>query len=867
MTINGDDVIENARLFQGDIPVGYCDQYLPAGAYSEVIQYPNTKGNFWVIFNTAVYRPFADNETVDNIPAELEIDYVKIYTRTKCPDSTPVACHEGTNNPIVFIDQDTEWDECETKNVADQFKYITVRNNSTLEIKDSDIKMLLPGHVIVESGSTLLLNNTTIRPCEEGTRWQGVYLNNGASIKMKNGSALKTSVLGIYNNPEFHDDISSTGEIDSWALLNSIYPNAGNNSIILNNSSLEDNFVGMLIDGDDNVISLVQGNTVKGSNFASLIRGNMNGYIEYKNTNFENNLVSLWAYNCGDRHVIQDCDFVNSNNVTTQITLRNVDGLDFQMNKMEGPGQLFDAFESHVDIVNGNQFLNAQSALWVAGAYPLASGARIGDLSGAANYFSGNASGIKVNGLNSSVGGLVRNNQIENTNRIAIDVDGISLSNINNNSIDNAEDGIYFSKTGGLDNFINCNRFENNSVQDLTIELDNNNTLFLQNDFSGSQNEGNIILSQADVRDIQGSPANPSDNCFDPNAVEDLYTDVATSFFQYHHNNAIPCMIPSGNGNYQPLNTQSTGDNCQNGQIGSNFSPPGGGHTPIRLLPPLGGVYTGGIVDPNVTTALNNLLTVGGDDPYTYADESLPSTEILPNATYAPSYLANIETIYDYESELDYWIRAGIQYAMTNDDYSYGESLLLPLKKWRWQEMLFGLYMKSSQYTKAIALLNALPNNTAYEVKFVDLQHINLDRIINGEQSITPAQIQTVYDIATGNTPAVGYAIPIYYHLTGIRLLSSVPTKNGGTRNSRDVTLGSGLSIVPNPAMDQLMLQNEFNKKLSEVAIIDRQYQVKIKLTADNLDQINISNLVSGWYMLRCIVDNKEIITLPFVKL
>jgi len=518
--------------------------------------------------------------------------------------------------------------------------------------------------------------------------------------------------------------------------------------------------------------------------------------------------------------------------------------------------------------VNNNKFYDSNLAIWVAGTFPLGGSARIGDLSGEANYFLGNAKGIQLNGLNSAVGGIVQNNQIDNTNLTALDVNGIGLSRISNNSIDNAEDGIYFSKTGEMNNFINCNLFENNTQQDLTIELNNRFTRFLQNDFSNSQNNGNVILSQARVLNEQGTASNPSDNCFNSNSVEDLYTDTTTTFFQYHHNQVIPCRIPSGNGNYQPLETFADGDNCPNDQIGSNFTgTTSGGHTPIRLLPPLGGVYTGGIVGPNVTTALNNLLTVGGDDPYTYTDESLPNTEILPNATYAPSYLANIETIYNYESELDYWIRAGIQYAMTNDDYSYGESLLLPFKKWRWQEMLFGLYVKSNQYTKARVLLNVLPNNTAYEVEFIALQHINLDRLLNGEQSITSTQIQTVYAIATGSTPAAGYAIPLYYLLTDIRLQSTVPSKGSGTRNSIETVKVRGLSIAPNPAKDYLTLLNPQNHSLSKLEIIDRFYQVKLRPKADNLDRINISNLVSGWYMLKCVVDDKEIVTLPFMKL
>ncbi|MDF1699104.1 MAG: T9SS type A sorting domain-containing protein [Saprospiraceae bacterium] len=98
-------------------------------------------------------------------------------------------------------------------------------------------------------------------------------------------------------------------------------------------------------------------------------------------------------------------------------------------------------------------------------------------------------------------------------------------------------------------------------------------------------------------------------------------------------------------------------------------------------------------------------------------------------------------------------------------------------------------------------------------------------------------------------------------------MTSSVSTKSGGTRNSQDMDIGIGLSVVPNPVMNELTLKNKFDRKLNDITIIDRNYQVKIKLRADNLDRINISNLVSGLYMIRCVVDDKELVTLPFVKL
>lgn len=129
------------------------------------------------------------------------------------------------------------------------------------------------------------------------------------------------------------------------------------------------------------------------------------------------------------------------------------------------------------------------------------------------------------------------------------------------------------------------------------------------------------------------------------------------------------------------------------------------GQTPLRLntdAPPM-------IVGPNVDDAITNLVSIGGDDPYTYVDESIPNTEISPNTFYSPTYLSNVDAINAQEKDLDYWIRVGINYAIQNQEYAYGENLLLPFKKWKWQELLFGLYVKSNQLSKSRALLNVLP--------------------------------------------------------------------------------------------------------------------------------------------------------------
>ena len=375
----------------------------------------------------------------------------------------------------------------------------------------------------------------------------------------------------------------------------------------------------------------------------------------------------------------------------------------------------------------------------------------------------------------------------------------------------------------------------------------------------------NILLSKASVQSLQGTSGNPSDNCFDSSADMDMFTDNNTDLFNYFHNQSVTCRIPLSEGNYNKVAVDVDGDNCDD-DIGSNFVDDPIFNGDIAQLPyPFPDLPTPGIIGTKIIIALNNVISVGGDNPYTYINESLINSAILSNQAYPIAYLDNIQAIYDFEKKLDYWIRAGIDYAIQNEDYTYGENLLLPYKKWRWQEMLVGLYMKSKQYIKARALLTSLPSNTQYETEFKALEHINLDRLIHGESSIPASQTAAVHTIATGTTPAVGYAIPLYYILTGKHIATNVPTRGSNKRSVASKENG-GIHIVPNPVTDNLSILNLGAKLIGGVQILDQYNRVQLSISADNLDNIDVSNLATGWYILKGVTKDAEIITVPFIK-
>jgi hypothetical protein len=144
--------------------------------------------------------------------------------------------------------------------------------------------------------------------------------------------------------------------MDFLSIVHNISESAGNNSILINNSILEDNFNSLTIDGDDNTVIVENDSYIKVSSYATMIRGNENGTFEFEDSYFDQNTVSLFAYKCGNKNSIYNCDFANDSQSFAQVELREVDGVDFQMNKMDGSGSLLSAIASHIDIINGNEY-------------------------------------------------------------------------------------------------------------------------------------------------------------------------------------------------------------------------------------------------------------------------------------------------------------------------------------------------------------------------------------------------------------------------------------------------------------------------------------------------------------------------------
>jgi len=306
--------------------------------------YPPVDKHYRVIVNAAVVGSPASNNEVPE--GTMEIDYIRVYEFDEC-NYTTYACEEGVNNPVAIINNDQEWDKCETLNIGDQFEYIRVTSNNTLTLKECDLKMLLPGKIIVESGATLILDNTTIRPCDESYRWLGIFIDNGANIELKNGSKIIQSRMGIFNSFDFVGYVDSEGAFDPYALFNSTDAGAGNNSVIIDNSSFENNFHALLLDGD-NDISVQNNSLIKGSYHGATIRENQNGVIDFKFCDFEQNLKSIHLGACGEDNSIYNCKFTNDNSVFTQIHISSTEGLDFQMNEMSSPGHHIQAIESHI---------------------------------------------------------------------------------------------------------------------------------------------------------------------------------------------------------------------------------------------------------------------------------------------------------------------------------------------------------------------------------------------------------------------------------------------------------------------------------------------------------------------------------------
>lgn len=64
-----------------------------------------------------------------------------------------------------------------------------------------------------------------------------------------------------------------------------------------------------------------------------------------------------------------------------------------------------------------------------------------------------------------------------------------------------------------------------------------------------------------------------------------------------------------------------------------------------------------------------------------------------------------------------------------------------------------------------------------------------------------------------------------------------------------------------------LSIANSYEKKINSIEILDQYQVVRETLSLDGLNKLDVSPLPYEWYVLRCILNDQEIFTIPFINL
>lgn len=742
---------------------------------------------------------------------------------------------------------------------------IIVFPNKKLTIDGHHVKMKPGASIVMMEGSQLIVKNSILSACTDNVteRWNGIKVaGNDVNIEITHNSTIKQSMNGISNKRGIFTPLEGF-DLD-LTIANSVFMN--------NDYSLR------LVGGQATLGVLASNSEFLDDGRSHFLALNNGSVSLYENTyqGIHDPLIFVQS-NMEDIN-INSCDFISNDVgiIFTDVQAANVINNNFNgVGVPESVG--VNTVDSRINISVNNSFEKLWQGITAFGTGPMQSGMEIGHEDAAPNTFEANAFHIDFSGSDFPTGANVINNTFGDGVFDAIAAvyeHGSHLGLIKNNTFAKNQNGVYASATGDNRNLVQCNEFQSGIIQDLAFVSDNSRTMFLENDFDSPDNyEANVQLYTEATIATQGAAANAAGNCFTetlPNSI--ALTADANGFDYFYYDQGDPCQIPTSIAStppYELFKSLAFIPRCLDG-VGSNISDPGGtGGDPSSQLPPIGdpSIYAcTSCIQDSVNHWVNQVIATGGDDPYTSSvDPSIPTAPIGIGTN-------QVITAQYAELMLDQWINYALFVAIDSENYAFGEQILTPLKKWKWQVKRYGLALLEKDHTKATNILSNLLSSTPEEVAFHQVQVINLKRLahpIRYPYRPTEQELLTIYDVATSYRVCSGYARSLYKVLTGITIPPDIKTpspKNPIAPRSATAA-DSGIYVYPNPTESFLTVEGLDDEKSYQYKITDlvgkELFNGTIaKCTSHDLD---VSRLGVGLYYLVLINESKASETLKFV--
>ncbi len=449
-------------------------------------------------------------------------------------------------------------------------------------------------------------------------------------------------------------------------------------------------------------------------------------------------------------------------------------------------------YDAGMRVLNNNKFEDNETGITSYATYPMANKLYIGSGTGTENKFVNNQYHINVSLSTGFFGSLsngifsldVINNDFSG-GQYGVVVEGASNFRIAGNLLTGVPIGGWVSNTGFNNvfnqNFIGCNTFAQGTNHAIIAIGENKHIQFLANDFRMAPGSSDFALLNSffpflngTIRATQGNKDVPASNCFsDPGTQIDIQTWGSTDPFTYFYlaGDPPPDCDP------EPLNP--------------------GNYSKQLVITPIFGVLCeqfGGLPD-----GLTNPTPGDLDARRTTLQQLTPYIATDANAKHQ-----YYQTLQEKDAILQYLL----EQAVSAQQHITAEGLLAGEQSKSADWAIFGLRMGRKDYANAALWLSQLPIQSDEDVKFRDVQIINLQRLqAPGTFQLSPAQESFLSSVAESTSPVRGYARGILGLLKDRRFYPE-EIEIGGERNPPSKTgamaQNAALRIFPVPASGAL---------------------------------------------------------------
>lgn len=695
------------------------------------------------------------------------------------------------------------------------FVEITVKAGATLFIQDADLKFSSTGNgIVLEPGAELVMSNSSLNSCHG--MWAGI--SNNRDLDPLNPQPIEINIF-------------------ESAILN-----AENGVRIRTNS---------------------------GSRLNPHI-------VDLDNVTFENcsDGVELINYNVGETTgrsttlTVDDCTFTNIG--SAGVKLVNNPTAEIHRSIFNGSGSNaygVRATNSNLIFTDGNYVQGCLNGIRAIGMFPFATnGIQIGSSSTQKNTFVNNDYAVRSHGSVDALPLLIENNSFDGD--LGLVLAGNNSYIVKNNEFLSYNTGLTSYSTGNEFNRISCNTYAGPNVEPFTFNSsnlffgDNSRTDFVNNEFSGPM--ANVLLF-AEILPNVGIPTESANNCFFDSDIVSLNSPSFTYWYKEHNDDPIDCkQEPQPNAYINIEEAQEKRDYCD-GSIGVFEDIIGDPNDSLytKYNEPIGDpVICWECIKDSVATWIDIVTAIGGDDPRTYTKEGITDSGVSWDVQLA-------------QKKMSQWINYGLYSAKRHDTLAFAEELLTPLLTWDYQSKLFGIKLLQGDLMEASTFISMMEPLTQEEFDFQFIQQVQL-KYLGGyfeDVSISKGELDTLRNIAMSETVMSGYARGLYEYLEGEQLPFILPY----TTQERSIngfmaqeSKTSYFSIYPNPAVnsisiDCLIPKGTCSGTLSIFSLDGRLVQSS-QLIETGTSHVDVSELVSGVYVVRIVSDKGYIETIKVIK-